>query len=197
MNRTIIGITGGIASGKSTFLAILGEKGFHTISADDIVGKLYDKNADGYKGLIKLNIDDLFDKDKNVNKETLREIIFSNSAIKDKIEKIIHPLVIKDIKKQIQDCQSNRIAVEIPLLFEAGLENLCTFTVTISAKKELMTKNINDRYGIGKNEAEKMIDSQMDIQIKMKRSNFVVINDGTLEDLRNKAQELMDKISKH
>ena len=197
MNRTIIGITGGIASGKSTFLAILGEKGFHTISADDIVGKLYDKNADGYKGLIKLNIDDLFDKDKNVNKEKLREIIFSNSAIKDKIEKIIHPLVIKDIKKQIQDCQSNRIAVEIPLLFEAGLENLCTFTVTISAKKELMTKNINDRYGIGKNEAEKMIDSQMDIQIKMKRSNFVVINDGTLEDLRNKAQELMDKISKH
>ena len=196
MNRLIIGITGGIASGKSTFLAILRENGFYTISADDIVGKLYQKEAQGYKGLTKLNIDGLFDKDRNINKKKLREIIFSSSAIKEKIEKIVHPLVIENIQKQIQTCPSNRIAVEIPLLFEAGLENICTYTVTISTKKELMIKNINDRYGTKKDEAEKMINSQMDIQIKMKKSDFVIINDGNLEDFKYKTLEFIKNIDK-
>ena len=194
MNRLIIGITGGIASGKSTFLTILGKNGFYTISADDIVRKLYQKDAQGYKGLVKLKIDGLFDEDKNINKKRLREIIFSSSEIKDKIEKIVHPLVIEDIKRQIQTSKSNRIAVEIPLLFEAGLEDLCTYTVTISTKKELMIKNINDRYGTEKDEAKKMIDSQMDIQIKMKRSDFVIMNDGTLEDFKYKTLEFIKTV---
>jgi len=194
MDRLIIGITGGIASGKSTFLAILGDNGFHTISADDIVGKLYQKKAPGYKGLIKLKIDGLFDKDGNLNKKKLREIIFSDSSTKDRVEEIIHPFVIEEIKKQIQASTSNKVVVEIPLLFEVGLENICTYTVTISAKKELMIKNIKDRYVIGKNEAEKMINSQMDIKIKMKKSDFVIINDGNLEDFKCKTLEFIKNL---
>jgi dephospho-CoA kinase len=194
--RLIIGVTGGIASGKSTFLSILGDSGFVTISSDDIVKKLYEKDAPGYKELVKLGVKGLLDKDGNINKDALRKMVFSDTARKAEIEKLIHPLVIKEIQAQVQANSTKNIAVEIPLLFEAGLEKMCTHTVTVYADEHMMIDNISARYGITKEEAQKMIYSQMDMQTKMQKSDFVVMNKGTVEDLRNKTLELINKIKK-
>lgn len=197
--RLIIGVTGGIASGKSTFLSILGENGFATISSDDIVKKLYEKDAPGYRELIKLGVKGLLDKSGNINKDVLRKMVFSDTASTSKkaeIEKLIHPLVIKEIQRQAQANGSRDIAVEIPLLFEAGLEKMCTHTVTVYADEHMMISNISARYGVKKEDAQKMISSQLDMQTKMQKSDLVVMNTGTVEDLRNKTLELIKKIRK-
>ena len=194
MNRLIIGVTGGIASGKSTFLSILGENGFKIISADEIVKRLYEKGAPGYNAIKGLGIADLFDMNAELNKKRLRHIIFSDVKMKTKVEKMIHPLVISQMKEFIESNHTSNIAVEIPLLFEAGLEDMCTHTVTIYAKKEMMMRNIKTRYGATEKEAEEMLASQMDIQTKMKMSGFVIMNNETLDDLRNRTVDFIKNI---
>lgn len=195
MNRLIIGITGGIASGKSTFLSIMQENGFFTISADDIVRELYKKNERGYFKILELKLGDVLDNEQNLDTKKLRELIFARPEIKDKIEKTIHPLVTSEINRLIKQSEKNKIAIEVPLLFEAGLENIFTHTVTISAKKDLMIENIVSRYGIQNKDAEKMLGNQMDIQKKVERSTFVIQNNSSYDEFISKGKKLARKLS--
>lgn len=195
MNRLIIGITGGIASGKSTFLSIMQMNGFFTISADKVVRELYKKNEKGYLKILELKLGDILDSEQNINTKKLRELIFSRPDIKDKIEKAIHPLVTSEINKIIHQSDKNKIAIEVPLLFEAGIENIFTHIVTISAKKDLMIKNIVSRYGIQNENAEKMLNNQMNIQKKVERSTFVIQNNGSYDEFISNGKKLAKKLS--
>ncbi|MEI6093713.1 MAG: dephospho-CoA kinase, partial [bacterium] len=190
MSRLIIGITGGIASGKSTFLSIMQEQGFLTISADNIVKELYKKDKKGYQKIIELRLDNILDKEQNIDIKRLRELVFSKPEIKNKIELAIHPLVIKELNKLIKQSDKDKIAIEIPLLFEAKLEKIFSHTVTISAKKGLMIQNIIQRYGIQEKEAEKMLENQMDIEKKVERSTFVLQNNDSYDAFVSKAKAL-------
>ncbi|MFH1222724.1 MAG: dephospho-CoA kinase [Pseudomonadota bacterium] len=188
MKKTIIGITGGIASGKSSFAAYLKKHGFHTLSSDEIVNTLYKKGGAGYKALTSLKIKGVVDKDGELNKKKMRDLIFGDKDIRAKVEKAIHPLVIKEIKSFIErKPDGTYISVEIPLLFEADLQKLCTHTLTVFTPRGQMTKTLKERYSITADEAEKMLGTHMDISLKMLRSDFVILNTGSLMELKKKA----------
>jgi len=197
MDKIIIGITGGIASGKSSFLSFLKKYRFKTLSADEIVSSLYKKDGLGYKALKALRIKGTFDSDGNLNKKKVRDLIFRNKTIRNRVEKVIHPLVIKEIKDFIKGVPKGSLAcVEIPLLFEADKQELCTYTATIYTPETQMIKTLRERYSISAKEAEKMLGTHMDITQKMMRSDIVIFNTGSLKTLQDKAGKLAVVLNK-
>jgi len=192
--KLMIGITGSIASGKSSFCRILNDLGFEVINSDEIVSELYHKDGTAYKAITALGIDGVTNKNGDIDKESLRKAIFNDPVMKRKIEALVHPLVVEEIQSRIQNSHKERFAVEVPLLFEAGLGDLFPFIVTVFAQKGTILKNTQEKYGISKEEAEKILSTQMPIEEKMKRSDLVIMNTGSLDDLRDKALSLIEEL---
>jgi dephospho-CoA kinase len=194
-NRLMIGVTGSIASGKSSFCRILKEYGFESINSDEIVSELYQKDGTAYRAIVALGIDNLRKENGELDKENLRKLIFNDPVMKQKIEALVHPLVLEEINSRIQKSIKTKFVIEVPLLFEAKLEKIFNLIVSVFAEKETIIKNTEKKYNITRLEAEKILSSQMDIEEKMKKSDFVIMNTGTIEDLRVKALELLEKLA--
>jgi len=187
MNNPIIGITGIMSSGKSSLCKALSQIGFQIISSDDLVANLYKKGSAGAKELAKLKIQEIVKKDGSVDKPKLRERMFSDKDFRKKVEKLVHPIIISEIKKMLKKNEGKLVAVEIPLLFEAKLDSLCTYTVTVFRKKETSLEVIQKKYKLGLAEAEKMLGAQFSLAEKMMRSDFTIMNDGSIDNLNKKA----------
>ena len=191
----ILGITGTIASGKSAFTENLVNLGFKTLSADKIVGDLCQKDQKGYIGLIKLGLTNLTDNDGHINKSFFRELVFGDDKIRKQVEVVLHPLVIENIKQEIAKLKQNeKLAVEIPLLFETGLQDICTYTVAVCRGNRAVIDSVAQRYSISKIEAEKLLKIQMSVGEKIIKADFVVMNSNSLKGLNKKAAALSSVI---
>ncbi len=187
MKNPVIGITGIMSSGKSSFCRALSRIGFQIISADNLVQNLYKKNSAGAKALTKLKIKGIVKKDGSVDKPKLRELMFCDKAFRKRVEKLVHPIVISEIKRMLKEKEDKLVAVEIPLLFEAKLDSLCSYTVTVFREKRHSLSVITDKYKIALAEAENMLNAQLGLAEKMIRSDFTIMNTGSIEDLNKKA----------
>src|SRR5699024_4215946 len=118
-NCKIIGLTGGIASGKSTVSNILKDKGYKIIDADIIAREIIEINKPAYKDIINFFGDSIINKDKTINREELGNIVFSDSDSLKILNNITHPYIYKSMKEYIKKyCDKNILFLDIPLLFE-------------------------------------------------------------------------------
>ena len=173
----IIGITGGISSGKSFFSNYLKEKGFFVICADEISKKITEKNQKGYFEIIK-NFDNILDENQNVNRKELGNIIFSDFSKRKLLNEILHPIIKEEIKKQINIGKKTytNVFVDVPLLYEASFDDLCDYVVVVYCEKETQIKRLMIRDSITREEALKKINSQMNLEEKVKLGNYVINN---------------------
>ncbi len=144
--------------------------------------------------MAKLDIRDIINNDGSVNKPKLRELMFVDKAFRKKVEKAIHPVIIKEIQELIAQDETKPIAVEIPLLFEAELDNLCSYTVTVFRKRSHSIEAVKEKYKIALAEAENMLNAQLDMTEKMIRADFTVMNDASIAELNKKAESLKRSI---
>lgn len=190
MSKIKVGITGTIGSGKTTVTNYISQL-YPTISADDIVNDLY-KSRDFIILINKkiLNIDsDILDKN------LLAQEIFSNQDSLQKINEIIHPKV----KEKIIDwlaLQGGLCFVEVPLLYEAKFEDLFDkVIVVISEKKDIVNRLIKNR-GYSESEALARISSQIPAKVKSDLADYVIYNDKSIIDLKEKTLEVISKIER-
>lgn len=190
MSKIKVGITGTIGSGKTTVTNYISQL-YPTISADDIVNDLY-KSRDFIILINKkiLNIDsDILDKN------LLAQEIFSNQDSLKKINEIIHPKV----KEKIIDwlaLQGGLCFVEVPLLYEAKFEDLFDkVIVVISEKKDIVNRLIKNR-GYSESEALARISSQIPAKVKSDLADYVIYNDKSIIDLKEKTLEVISKIER-
>ncbi len=168
-------VTSSIAGGKSTFIKIVKNLGFDTISADEITHMLLNKNA---QCIAKLFDDLILNIDGSVDRKKLGNIIFNDLFAKKKLETFIHPKIKDEILKQAIkiDKKNKAFFIELPLFFENNNYQNLGKSILIYAPRELLLQRLMLRECISKDEALNKINSQLDIEKKKQMADYVVEN---------------------
>jgi dephospho-CoA kinase len=188
----IIGLTGGIASGKSESAKYFEELGAFCIDADAVAKELTCKDKPALQEIAKVFGDDILSVEGTLNREKLADIIFSDVSSKLKVEEILHSRIISRINEIISKEISEKevIVVNAPLLFETGLDKVCDKIVTIKISYDIQVERLALRDGLNDDEIKKRIASQMPMEEKVKLSDFVVDNSGSKKDLKKKIENI-------
>ena len=192
----ILGITGNIASGKSTVSSIFKDLGFKLYDADKIAKEILNKK-ETIKKITEKFPKEIIGNDGYVNKIKMKELIFKSDEYRNLLNSIIHPLVFefyKNIKNE--NIKNENIIFDIPLLYETNMQTLCDKVVLVVSDYNLKIERISKRDNISKNLAKKIIESQMDDEAKMRKADYVIFNNGSYEKLKEKTLEIYMEISK-
>jgi len=193
--KTVIGITGGIGSGKSMLCRMLKENGYKVIHADTLTKELYQKDKKLLQKLVNTFSKDILNFKCKLILPKLKEIIFSSEKNFKKVNSIVHPVVIEAIKKEIIKAKEKVVIIEAALIFESGFDKFLDYVITIFSNKKNRTERIMFRDGVRKKDVDKVMKLQMDDRIKVEKSDFVVINNKTIDHLHKQA-EILGKIIK-
>ncbi|MDE5565474.1 MAG: dephospho-CoA kinase [Anaeroplasmataceae bacterium] len=192
--KRIIGITGGIASGKSNISALLQKKGYSVIDSDQISRNLSQKGNAGYQAIVEVFGRQILCNDGTINRKVLGNLIFNDEKARNKLNFAMHPLVINEIKKQIEALNVDLIFIDIPLLFEAKLEYLCDEILCAYLPYELQIQRLMMRDKIDFVYADVKIKSQMSLEEKKKKSKYVIDTSGSFEETEEQLNEILLKI---
>lgn len=181
----IVGLTGGIASGKSTVSNYFREFGAEVLDADVVAKELSEKEENVAK-IIEIFGDEILDENGNISRKKMRERAFLEKDKLKQLNELIHPQVIEVFKNKKENTKEDEIVIfDIPLLFEAGMESLCDTVIVVYISKRVQLERMmkRDRHGIDL--AERIIESQMSMSDKIDKADIIINNNCTLEDLKN------------
>lgn len=194
-----LGLTGGIASGKSTADDFFKKENIPIIDSDLIAHQIMEVGQNGYNAVVAYFGTNILNDDQTINRRQLGEIVFSDKAKLKKLNELTHPLVHQEIKLQMEQYSLEKeklVVIDVPLLFESGFESLCYGVLVISISPELQIKRLMKRNNFTKKEALARIDNQMPLSEKEKRATYVVANIGTISDLEKKLSDLLQEIGR-
>jgi len=194
----IIGLTGGIASGKSTAANYLEKKGAKIIDADQIAHKISQKGEKGWQLVVDEFGEEILREDGEFDREKLAKIVFSDPQKRKKLESLLHPIIIYKMKeKAYKYLEDNQIVVlMVPLLYETGLDLFSDQVWVISSSEETQINRLNKRDDLSREEALKRINSQMPMSEKEKKADVIIKNNSTIAALKSKLDLYWDKILK-
>ena len=196
-NQRRIGLTGGIASGKSTITNYIRKyKNIPILDADNLSKELIKPDTYGYKKILEYFGNQIINNKKNsekaINRTLLRRIIFNNSESKEWIEQLLHPLIKERMIEECCQYENNQtILLVIPLLFEANFEDICTEIWLIKCPSELQKKRLITRDKISEKEAYKIINAQLSFEEKRKLSDIILDNSVDHNKWINTIKELL------
>ena len=197
--KTVLAVTGGIACGKSYCCERLSEvleAGF--FSCDDEVSKLLtDRKIIGR--LAKAADVDLLNKDGDLNRKLLRKIVFGDSTVRKKVEEILHPIVLDSAVSFLnkRGRKKKTSIIEVPLLYEVDFPLPRDFDLVIGCSKGTQIKRLRESRGIDPNQAERILESQLPIQEKVDRGDFVIWNNGSIESFDDQILRISEFLSKN
>ncbi|MBP6533293.1 MAG: dephospho-CoA kinase [Bacteroidia bacterium] len=174
----IVGITGGIGSGKSVVCKVFEQLGIPVYEADSAAKLLYDKYPELKQSIKELVSEDAIDKNGNINKKKLAEIVFNNDEKLAVLNKLVHPLVKLDFKNWVESHKGFPYLIkEAAILFESGANKDCDIVITVVSPIELRVERVRQRDKKTKAEIEAIISRQLSEEELIKRSDFVIYND--------------------
>lgn len=176
----IIGLTGGIASGKSTVSRELAKRGIPIIDADVIARALLERDGAAYDAVVRA-FPQFATADGTINRRALGAHVFSDEAALNVLNGITHPIIVAEVKKRAE--REQNAVIDAPLLLEVGLDAICDTVWLVTADRETRIARIIARNGLSRAEAEARIDSQLPEEEKRKRADRVIENNGTMEEL--------------
>ena len=198
----IVGVTGGIACGKSTVSRLLAEKGAIPIDVDEIGHQLLKRGSPVMGELIEAFGCGILDTSGDVSRQKLGELVFNDKLARERLNAIMHPPIIQRSRSQarrlVAEGTNCVVLIDAPLLIEAGAQDTVDAIVVVTALPEVQLQRLLDRSAaqhrtLNPAEAQARIDSQMPLSKKIKYADFVIENNGTIEDLRRKVDELWEE----
>jgi dephospho-CoA kinase len=192
----VIGLTGGIASGKSTVSAMLMEKGITVIDADLEARLAVEKGEEAYDEIVSRFGTGILQPNGEIDRARLGAIIFHDKAERMALNAIVHPAVRKRmLEKKEQAIQKGEqiVVLDIPLLFESKLEHMADKTLLVYTDADIQLKRLMDRNSLSEAEAEARINSQMPLKEKLGLADAVINNNGTLEETKEQLFGLLDR----
>lgn len=193
----IIGLTGGLATGKTTVAKMFAQLGAQVIDADKIAHKLISPRGACYTSIVRYFGGDIVTKG-NIDRKKLSTIVFNNKHALRKLEGIIHPEVKKNIFTEIKKRQKKNsiIIIDAPLLIEAGIEKKVDRLIVVKSSLNKQIKRSSARLKITKSEALKRIKAQMPLKDKERLADIVINNNEDLENTRKQVKAIWEKIFK-
>lgn len=194
----IIGLTGGIATGKSTAAEYLKEKGARIIDADQISHKISRRGEKGWRLVVDEFGDEILREDGEFDRDKLGKIVFSDPRKRKKLESLLHPIIIYEMKEQAHRYLNNDeiVVFMAPLLYEAGLDRFCDQIWVISSSEENQISRLKKRNDFSSKEALKRIKAQMPLSKKEEKADVVIENNSTIADLQDKIDLYWEKVLK-
>jgi dephospho-CoA kinase len=193
----LVGLTGGIASGKSTVAKILRHLGAAIVDADVLSREVVAPGHDGWNEIVATFGREVLQPDQTLDRQKLRTHIFNNPDARKKLEAIIHPRVRALAEQRIREHAAagfDVIVYEVPLLFEGKIHEWLRPVVLVACDVNVQRQRLQQRDSIDAAAAQKIIDAQMSLEEKRRLADYVIENDGSLADLESQVRAVLAKI---
>ena len=193
----LVGLTGGIASGKSTVTEILKRQGAAIINADVLAREVVEPDRQAWTEIVNTFGTAVLQPDRALDRQKLRAIIFDDPDARKKLESIIHPQVRALAEQRIREHAAAGYAVivyEVPLLFEGNLQEWLRPVILVACDVDTQRKRLQSRDNLSAVQAQKHIEAQMSLEEKRRLADYVIENNGSLEDLERQVQAVLEKI---
>lgn len=195
-----VAVTGGAGSGKSSVCNRLKELGITIISSDALAREAVAPGSTAHKKILNYFGEKVVLSDGKLNRQILRRIIVNDGAARRSLERFIHPEITKLMKRKIAQAEQHGdrvIAVEVPLLFELGMEKQFDIIVVVSADPKVRVKRLMNRDNVSREDAEELLSVQMPDQEKVKRGGVVLSNTGSAKQLISSVDRFYEKFLKN
>ncbi len=196
MSKFVVGLTGGIGSGKTTVANLFGELGIDLVDADVVSREVVAKGA---KGLTEIALHfgpGVLLEDGELNRAALREKIFNDPSAREWLNNLLHPLIRTEMLTQLQNATSAYAILVVPLLFENGLDRLVNCTLVVDISPELQIKRTTERDAVDAQQVKNIIASQASRDEKLSKADDVIDNQGDISALKEKVTALHNKYIK-
>lgn len=190
----IIGLTGGIGSGKSTVAQFIEESGFPVYNSDKRAKEIVNDDAYLKDRIKELLGNDAYDTEGKYNRKYVAGLVFENEKLLHQLNEMIHPAVRYDFENWVKSQSSKFVFKETALLFELGLHKQCYKSLLITAEDNLRMKRVMERDHKTYREVEAIMDNQMPEKDKIKKADFILYNNTDIEDLKAATEKILHEI---
>ncbi|MGQ9689566.1 MAG: dephospho-CoA kinase, partial [Desulfobaccales bacterium] len=192
-----IALTGGPGSGKSTVARMFRDLGAEVIDADEVARAVVQPGQPAWEELRREFGPDFFREDGNLDREKMSHLVFHDSTARQKLNAIIHPRVREETARRLAALMAQGVPlvmVEVPLLFEAGLENNFDLVIVVDAEEKEQLERLTARDGRPREEAWGILEAQWPLAAKKARADFVVDNRGSLKNTQEQVKKLWQRL---
>jgi dephospho-CoA kinase len=200
-NRLVIGVTGSIATGKTTVAGMLEELGAKTIDFDVLSRVVVEPGKPAYEDILAFFGKQVLNKDKTLSREKLREIVFRDLEKKKKLESFQHPRIGEEFVKLVEQYAGEEpcaiIQAVVPLLVEVNMQPIFHHVLMVYATAEEQKRRLIERDGLSEEMAMNMINSQISVEEKKGYCDLVVDNSGSLDETRKQVEAIWKKLKKN
>ncbi|MFC4771675.1 dephospho-CoA kinase [Enterococcus hermanniensis] len=191
----VLGITGGIASGKSTAVKIFAENHFPIVDGDVIARKVVEPKTPGLTALIENFGPSILQKDGCLDRKKLGNLVFQDEKKRTQLNQLLDPFIRKEITQQIAAAKktSELVIVDIPLLYEGHYEKMMDAVAVVYVTPEYQLDRLMKRNSLAPEEAQKRIDSQLSLELKKEQAQIIFDNCGSFEQLRKQVMDWLIK----
>ena len=194
----IIGLTGGIASGKSTVAKMLEAKGAHLLDADRLAREAVEPDQPAWQEIVKWLGESILLPDRSIDRLKLGNIVFNDRRMLDKLNKIVHPWVGRRfvaLAEEIREKDPDGVLIyDIPLLIEAGMQKMVDLVLLVYVPRQIQVERLVSRDQLSRADAEKRIKAQMSLDEKRKHAAVIIDNSGTLTQTAAQVDHFWDKL---
>ena len=195
----VIGLTGNLGSGKTTVARMFEKLGAKVLDADQMAHRLISPGGRAFKQVIRVFGRDIL-RDGEIDRKKLASIVFEDHKKLETLNRLIHPKVIQDIRQEIAFYKRKKtvslIVVDAPLLIESGLNALMDAALVVKATRALQLRRVMEKKGFQRNDALQRMKRQLPLREKLKYTDIVIDNRGTLQQTRKQVQEVWRRLLK-
>jgi dephospho-CoA kinase len=193
----ILGLTGGIAAGKSTVTAMLRKRGIPVIDADAIAREVVEPGKPAYEAIVRHFGRGILLSDGQIDRKKLGEIIFSDETERQALNAIVHPEVRREMRERAEQAEregAEIVFMDIPLLFESKLQHMVDKIVVVYVPASIQMERLLERDELDEEQAMKRIRAQLPIEQKKEWADYLIDNQGTREETEEQVDQLLAKI---
>jgi len=194
----VIGLTGGVASGKTTVSEVLREEGAILIDADQIARELVQPKTEAWQELVRAFGNEILERDGSIRRQKLASLIFSNPRQRSVLDRILHPRIREEIRRRLKGIEQKNpealVVIDAPLLIETGGHREMDKVIVVACTETQQIERLRRRSQLSEDQARAMLSSQMPLEEKKRVADYVIGNDGSPEETRRKARDIFREL---